>query len=90
MHDHAGEAQGMKQNVMAKGVIKQVDRNKRWLKVEHQPIGAWNMGAMLMRFHLDDQVDIAGLKSGMSIHFHVSNPSVGKYLITEILTTEDY
>lgn len=72
--------------VPAMGEIKAVDRVNRKLKVMHQPIEAWNMGAMQMSFHLAPEVDITALKAGMNIHFRLQNPSIGKFIITEIMS----
>ncbi|MEH6649762.1 MAG: copper-binding protein [Motiliproteus sp.] len=70
--------------VSAKGVIKGIDNSSRKIKVHHQPIAAWKMGAMQMTFELTSDVDMSTLKAGKEIHFMVHSPSTGKYIISEI------
>ncbi len=91
--DSHGEGHGMKPMAaemkhsvtMATGVIKEVASAERKLKIYHQPIDAWNMGAMQMTFQLAPNVDIDSIKVGMGIRFLVSNPAVGQYQIIEIV-----
>ncbi len=72
-------------SVAAEGVINQIVTAENKLKVAHQPIAAWNMGAMQMTFHLAADVDISNLKEGQHIKFMLTNPKVGTYVITKIM-----
>lgn len=72
--------------VSAKGVIKHIDNSSRKIKVYHQPIAAWKMGAMQMTFELTSEVDIDALEMGKEIHFMVHSPSTGKYIISKIMS----
>ncbi|RDE18277.1 hypothetical protein DV711_16575 [Motiliproteus coralliicola] len=69
--------------VPAVGVIKDID-HKGYVKVYHQPIEAWNMGAMQMKFKLAPSIDVHSLKVGQEIEFMTKTEGMGKYLITEI------
>ncbi|MEH6813263.1 MAG: copper-binding protein [Motiliproteus sp.] len=87
-HDHmkAMPAMVMENNsVVAEGVINQIVAAENKLKISHEPIKAWNMGAMRMSFHLAPGVDISGLKEGQRIKFMLENPKIGTYLITKIM-----
>lgn len=72
--------------VSAKGVIKHIDNSSRKIKVYHQPIAAWKMGAMQMTFELTSDVNIDALEMGKEIHFMVHSPSTGKYIISKIMS----
>ncbi|MEH6473708.1 MAG: copper-binding protein [Halopseudomonas sp.] len=85
MSDTAMPSMPVANTVTAKGVVKHIDAAARKVKVMHQPIPAWNMDAMQMTFHLAPQVDISGLKNGETIHFKLTNPSVGNYHIIELM-----
>lgn len=69
--------------VPAVGVIKGID-HEGIIKVYHEPIEAWNMGAMQMKFRLAPSIDIHSLKVGQKIKFMTKTEGIGKYLITEI------
>ncbi|OMH33638.1 copper-binding protein [Motiliproteus sp. MSK22-1] len=71
--------------VPATGVIKEVVSSANKIKVQHEPIEAWKMGAMQMTFELAPGLDINSLEAGQKIHFMVKSPSTGKYVITEIM-----
>ena len=80
--DHSNMKMGDKP-VAARGVIKAID-HEGVLKVMHEPIEAWNMGAMQMKFKLAPSIDIHSLKVGQQIDFMTKTEGMGKYLITEI------
>ena len=74
-----------KEAVSAKGVVKEILADANKVKVHHQPIQAWKMGAMQMTFELGPEVDISKLKAGQTIHFMTKSPSTGKFIITRLL-----
>ncbi len=86
---HSGHKMQMgamsKDAVSATGEIKEIVTSANKIKVYHEPIKAWKMGAMQMTFELADGIDINSLKQGQKIHFMVKSPSTGKYLITKIM-----
>ncbi|MCW8883852.1 MAG: copper-binding protein [Motiliproteus sp.] len=89
-HHHGHDMKAMKQMseqkaVDAVGVIHQIDASERVLKIQHEPIADWNMGAMRMKFHAAPGVDLSNLKEGQKIKFKTSNPKVGRYVVTEIV-----
>ncbi len=71
--------------VHAVGIVDQIVADQNKLKITHEPIKGWNMGAMRMTFHAGPKVDISQLKEGQKIKFMATNPKVGTYVVTKIM-----
>lgn len=78
-------AQAMASEVVTAGVVKAVLADTRQLKVQHQAIPEWDMGAMQMKFGLAEGISPAQFSDGQQIKFRLRQEHMMTYVITEVL-----
>lgn len=91
MHQHktpmaqAPVAQAPVAEVITSGVVKGVVPSTKQLKIRHQPIPEWSMGAMQMKFFLAPYLQISDFHEGQKIKFRLHQKNMMKYTILEVL-----
>ncbi|MEH6579557.1 MAG: copper-binding protein [Amphritea sp.] len=75
----------MASDVLISGVVKGVLSETGQLKIQHQAIPEWSMGAMQMKFTLASGLSAADFSEGQQIKFRLHQENMTKYTITEIL-----
>ncbi|GGK75260.1 copper-binding protein [Amphritea balenae] len=75
----------MAEVVMVDGVVKRVIADSNQLIVHHQPIAAWTMAEMQMKFNLADGLSVADFNEGQKIHFKLKQENMMKFTIIEVL-----
>lgn len=66
------------------GRIKQVNNNNRTVILDHQPIPALNMPAMIMTLTVSKDVDLKNVNANDEIHFVLIKQANNQYLLTKI------
>jgi Cu(I)/Ag(I) efflux system membrane fusion protein len=79
---------GAAQSPSGSGLIIEIGRTSRILKLKHQPIEALGWPAMTMNFDVAEDVDIDQLEKGQTIHFELSKGAGAAYVITSIEAVE--
>jgi Cu/Ag efflux protein CusF len=69
-----------------KGTIENIDRNKRAITLNHQPIKSMGWSAMTMTFSVKDDASIGKLTPGQTVDFEFVRAPDGQYSITRIAT----
>src|SRR3974390_2976974 len=72
------------EKAVGKGMIKEVDKEGRQLRIAHDPIPALQWPAMVMAFRVAPGVDLAALSPGAKITFTLSKNAAGGYVIEDI------
>ena len=86
MHQHkTPTAQAPVAEVITSGVVKGVVPSTKQLKIRHQPIPEWSMGAMQMKFFLAPYLQISDFHEGQKIKFRLHQKNMMKYTILEVL-----
>ncbi|MCO4757992.1 MAG: copper-binding protein [Oceanospirillaceae bacterium] len=86
MHQHSASAtQAQVAEVITSGVVKGILPSTNQLKIRHQPIPEWSMGAMQMKFFLAPYLEITDFQEGQEIKFRLHQKNMMKYTILEIL-----
>nr|WP_228050858.1 copper-binding protein [Pontibacterium sinense] len=86
MHQHsAATAETQVAEVVTSGVVKGILPSTNQLKVRHQPIPEWSMGAMQMKFFLAPYLEITDFHEGQKIKFRLHQKNMMKYTILEVL-----
>lgn len=80
--------QGATQSPSGSGLIIEIGRASRILKLKHQPIEALGWPAMTMNFDVAEDVAIDQLEKGQTIHFELSKGAGAGYVITSIQAVE--
>lgn len=90
-HDGATETHHTKameqasDEVMGAGVIHRISKLNRMVNLTHEPIPALDWPEMTMDLPVADTVDLAALKPGDQVKFHLKLGADKKYLITRIM-----
>jgi len=86
MHQHSvSTTQAQVAEVITSGVVKGILPSTNQLKIRHQPIPEWSMGAMQMKFFLAPYLEITDFHEGQKIKFRLHQKNMMKYTILEIL-----
>ncbi len=86
MHHHsASTTEAQVAEVITSGVVKGVLPSTNQLKIRHQPIPEWSMGAMQMKFFLAPYLEISDFQEGQQIKFRLHQKNMMKYTILEVL-----
>lgn len=86
MHQHTtSTAHAPVAEVTTSGVVKGIVRSTNQLKIRHQPIPEWSMGAMQMKFFLAPYLEITDFHEGQKIKFRLYQKNMMQYTILEIL-----
>lgn len=64
--------------------VKNIMAGHRMLTLKHEPIDDWQWPAMTMDFAAAENVDLTGLKPGMSLHVEVTKKGGNDYIISQI------
>jgi Cu/Ag efflux protein CusF len=84
--NHSAQAMNMMaSDVLISGVVKGVLSETGQLKIQHQAIPEWSMGAMQMKFTLASGLSAADYREGQQIKFRLQQENMMKFTITEIL-----
>ena len=84
-HDSDGDVEAAKPtSVWVSARIEGLMTEHRMLTLAHDPIESWQWPAMTMDFTSAKNVDLQGLKSGMTLHVEVTAESDGNYVISQI------
>jgi len=84
MMDESPEDTPSPQEYVAMGKVNSVDKAKRTVSIHHQPIPELDMPTMTMDLPVSEEVDLALVKAGDSIHFVLIQKGKNQYLITMI------
>jgi Cu(I)/Ag(I) efflux system protein CusF len=76
------------EKAVGKGVVKEINKEERQLRIAHEPIPALQWPAMVMAFKVAPNVDVSSLSAGTKIAFTLSKSASGGYVIEEIRRAE--
>ena len=85
--NHGSEDEGAIQqpeSVWVGALIKNIMAGHRMLTLQHDPIDVWQWPSMTMDFTATEDVDLTGLKPGMSLHVEVTRKGDNDYVISQI------
>lgn len=68
-------------NVFGSGVVEEIDRNARWLMIQHGPIDVLGWPGMTMKFNATGSVDLARIQVGQNVHFAIVPDEQGVYRV---------
>ncbi|MGJ8669775.1 MAG: efflux RND transporter periplasmic adaptor subunit [Oceanococcus sp.] len=77
-------APSTEQASMTRGTVRALDRERRFITLEHEYIVAIDMPAMTMSFDIADDVDLQGITPGQMVHFLADAPANADYRVTHI------
>lgn len=84
-HHAAPNAKAPVSEVITSGVVKGIVPSTNQLKIRHQPIPEWSMGAMQMKFFLAPYLEISNFHEGQKIKFRLHQKNMMQYTILEVL-----
>ena len=85
--NHGSEDEGAIQqpeSVWVGALIKNIMAGHRMRTLQHDPIDVWQWPSMTMDFTATEDVDLTGLKPGMSLHVEVTRKGDNDYVISQI------
>ncbi|MDI3326337.1 copper-binding protein [Pontibacterium granulatum] len=86
MHQHGSpKMKPMTVEVVANGVVQSVMAETNQLKIRHQPIPEWSMGAMQMKFSLAPGMSTKVFRHGQQIKFRLRQENMMEFTILEVL-----
>lgn len=86
MHQHgSSKMKPMAAEVVTSGVVKGVLVETSQLKIRHQPIPEWSMGAMQMKFSLAPGMSTEEFSNGQQIKFRLRQENMMEFTILEVL-----
>lgn len=86
MHQHgSSKMKPMAAEVVTSGVVKGVLVETSQLKIRHQPIPEWSMGAMQMKFSLAPGMSTEEFSNGQQIKFRLRQVNMMEFTILEVL-----
>jgi len=74
----------MPQEFVGTGKVKRLDRAKRIIVLQHQPIPALNMPEMVMELDVDKRVNLKKVQIEDEVHFVLVKQTNGRYRVTKI------
>ncbi len=82
--------EGHHQAAKGSGVISAIDAGTRKITLNHGPIQAFGWPAMTTDFVADLNVDLAGLKVGMTVDFSVKKASDGTFVVESVTPAAEH
>jgi Cu/Ag efflux protein CusF len=61
-----------------------MDRDARWLMIQHGPIDALAWPGMTMKFDVTDTVELSRIRVGQNVHFSIEPDANGVYRVNMV------